>query len=110
MVAVSRLEDSVCVSRLFMGIGAVIYRTGIEELTKLGGLTKKMPITTATVCIAAFSISGMTFFAGYGSKGMIFEAAHSNDLIYILLELAAVGPALFFDLAGMVAVSITGGN
>ena len=81
---------------LFMCVGAVLYRTGIEDLTRLGGLARKMPITTAAVSVAALSISGMTFFNGFASKGMIFEAAHGNDLIYIMLELAAVGTFLSF--------------
>ena len=81
---------------LFMCVGAVLYRTGIEDLTRLGGLAKKMPVTTAAVSVAALSISGMTFFNGFASKGMIFEAAHGNDLIYLMLELAAVGTALSF--------------
>jgi multicomponent Na+:H+ antiporter subunit D len=81
---------------LFMCIGSVLYSTGIEELTKLGGLTKKMPITTAAVTIAALSISGMSFFNGYVSKGLIFNAAHGNDFVYLMLELAAVGTFLSF--------------
>src|SRR3989338_1084939 len=81
---------------LFMGIGAVLYRTGKEELTELGGLVKKMPVTTVAVSIAAISISGMTLFNGFVSKGMIFEAAHGNDIIYLMLELAAVGTFLSF--------------
>jgi multicomponent Na+:H+ antiporter subunit D len=81
---------------LFMGIGAVLYRTGIEDLTRLGGLWKKMPVTTVAVSVAALSISGWTLFNGFASKGMIFEAAHGNDVIYLMLELAAVGTFLSF--------------
>ncbi len=83
-------------SLLFMGIGAVIYRTGIEDLTKLGGLTKKMPITTITVIVAAAAISGVPFFNGFNSKGLLFEAAHNLEPLYILLEIAAVGTFLSF--------------
>lgn len=81
---------------LFMCIGSVLYSTGIEDLTRLGGLVRKMPITTASVSIAALSISGMSFFNGYVSKGLIFNAAHGNDFVYLMLELAAVGTFLSF--------------
>ncbi|MFQ5975061.1 MAG: Na(+)/H(+) antiporter subunit D [Candidatus Hydrothermarchaeales archaeon] len=83
-------------SLLFMCIGAVIYRTGIEELADLGGLARKMPITTITVVIAAASIAGVPFFNGFNSKGLIFAGAHNMQGLYILLELAAVGTFLSF--------------
>lgn len=83
-------------SLLFMCIGAVIYRTGEEDLTKLGGLTRKMPWTTLCAVIASLSIAGAPLFNGFGSKAIIFEAAHSYDAIYLLLELAAVGTFLSF--------------
>ncbi len=83
-------------SLLFMCIGAVIYRTGIEDLADLGGLAKKMPITTITVLIAAASITGVPFFSGFNSKGLIFAGAHNMYVLYLLLELAAVGTFLSF--------------
>ncbi len=83
-------------SLLFMCIGAVIYRTGIEDLKELGGLARKMPITTLTAIVAAASISGVPFFNGFASKGLIFEGAHNIHGLYILLEIAAVGTFLSF--------------
>ncbi|MHC1610353.1 MAG: proton-conducting transporter transmembrane domain-containing protein, partial [Candidatus Methanospirareceae archaeon] len=53
---------------LFMCMGAVIYSTGRRNLTDLGGLAKKMPVTMITCMIAAFSISGVPGFNGYISK------------------------------------------
>jgi len=81
---------------LFMGIGAVIYRSGLEDLPDLGGTFKKMPITTITTTIAALSIAGTPLFNGFASKTMIFAAAHGNETIDLLLELAAVGTFLSF--------------
>lgn len=83
-------------SLLFMCIGAVIYRTGEEDLTKLGGLTRKMPWTTLCAVIASLSIAGAPLFNGFASKHIIFEAAHGKDVIYLLLELAAIGTFLSF--------------
>ena len=60
---------------LFMCMGAIIYRTGKNNLTDMGGLARKMPITTITCVIAALSISGVVGFNGYISKGMIIHAA-----------------------------------
>ena len=81
---------------LFMTIGAIIYKLGEEQLTDLGGLFRKMPFTATFAVIASLSIAGFPLFNGFASKHMIFEAAHGNDIIYLLLELAAVGTALSF--------------
>lgn len=84
-------------SLLFMTIGAVIYSTGKENLSELGGLAKKMPVTAAAATIAALSMAGVPSLNGFVSKSLIFEAAHSYDAIYLLLELAAIG-TLFYSL------------
>jgi len=83
-------------SLLFMCIGAVIYRTGKHDLTELGGLARKMPITTIACIIAALSISGVPLFNGFVSKAMIYEAAYYQDVLYWMLKLASVGTFLSF--------------
>jgi multicomponent Na+:H+ antiporter subunit D len=76
---------------LFMCIGAVIYRTGKEELTELGGLARKMPITTITCIVAALSFAAVPLFNGFVSKAMIYQAAEYHDVLYWMLKLASVG-------------------
>jgi multicomponent Na+:H+ antiporter subunit D len=84
-------------SLLFMCIGAVIYRTGKHNLTQLGGLSRKMPITTITCIIASLSISGVPLFNGFVSKSMVYEAAHyHHNALYWMLKLASVGTFLSF--------------
>jgi multicomponent Na+:H+ antiporter subunit D len=83
---------------LFMCMGAVIYRTGKNNLTDLGGLARKMPITTITCVMAALSISGVHFFNGYVSKGMIIHAAELKEMhvLVIALTLGSVGTLISF--------------
>ena len=83
---------------LFMCMGAVIYRTGKSNLTELGGLAKKMPITMITCVIAALSISGVVGFNGYVSKGMVIHAAELEGLhiLALALMLGSVGTFLSF--------------
>ena len=85
-------------SLLFMCAGAVIYRLGEERLSDLGGLAKRMPLTTFTCLIASFSIAGLPLFNGFISKTMISEAAHHthNYTVYLILKLASVGTWLSF--------------
>lgn len=83
---------------LFMCMGAVIYATGKNNLTELGGLAKKMPITMITCMIAAFSISGVPGFNGYVSKGMVIHAAELEGMhiLAVALILGSVGTFLSF--------------
>jgi multicomponent Na+:H+ antiporter subunit D len=82
---------------LFMCMGAVIYATGKNNLTELGGLAKKMPITMITCVIAAFSISGVPGFNGYVSKGMVIHAAELEGMhvLELALILGSVGTSLY---------------
>ena len=85
---------------LFMTVGAVIYRTQQEDMSKVGGLWKAMPITAIAFWIAAFSISGVPLFNGFVSKGMVItSAAEGNAELFwlrILLEIASFGTFLSF--------------
>ncbi|MFC6755726.1 MULTISPECIES: Na(+)/H(+) antiporter subunit D [Haloarcula] len=61
---------------LFMTAGVVVYRTGEENLKKLGGLARKMPITAGAFTVAALSIAGFPGFNGFVSKGIVIDGAH----------------------------------
>jgi len=68
---------------LFLGSGSVIHACGGEQdMRKMGGLKKKMPITYWTFWIATVAIAGIPPLAGFVSKDAIlakaFEAGHSN--------------------------------
>ena len=63
-------------SLLFMTAGAVVYRTGEENLKYLGGLAREMPVTAAAFTIAALSIAGFPGFNGFVSKGIVISASH----------------------------------
>ncbi|MCM8788262.1 MAG: NADH/ubiquinone/plastoquinone (complex I), partial [Candidatus Omnitrophica bacterium] len=62
-------------SLLFLNSGSVEYETGTRNLEKLGNLSKKMPVTTASSLIASLSISGIPPFNGFWSKLIIIIAA-----------------------------------
>lgn len=78
---------------LFMGTGAVLYATGRRQMTELGGLHKKMPLTFYCYLVAGCSISGVPLFNGFISKSMIISAAGVEHLgvIELMLEMSAVG-------------------
>ncbi len=59
---------------LFLGVGAVYFRTHSLDLYHTGGLWKKMPITFVFMCIAAAGITGVPLFNGFVSKCLIHHA------------------------------------
>jgi len=62
-------------SLLFLGSGAVEYATGTRDLQKMGGLARRMPVTSSTNLIASMSIAGIPPFNGFWSKLIIIVAA-----------------------------------
>jgi formate hydrogenlyase subunit 3/multisubunit Na+/H+ antiporter MnhD subunit len=82
---------------LFMAVGIIIWKTGENTLSRIGGLQKKMPVTAFAFWVAALSISGVPLFNGYISKGMVLLAAeHTSMLLWVLLEIASFGTFLSF--------------
>ena len=61
---------------LFLAAGSVIHAMGGEQdMRKMGGLRKKIPVTYWTMLIATLAIAGIPGFAGFFSKDEILEAA-----------------------------------
>jgi len=61
---------------LFLCCGSVIHAMGGEQdMRRMGGLWRKVPITYLTMWIGALSLSALPFFSGYYSKDTILEAA-----------------------------------
>ncbi|MDN7024098.1 Na(+)/H(+) antiporter subunit D [Methanoculleus sp. FWC-SCC1] len=82
------VNDILFKALLFMGMGAVILSTGKSNLTELGGLARKMPITAAFCIIGAAAAAGIPGLNGFVSKGMVTEAAHAAHLDPLSLVLA----------------------
>ena len=85
-------------SLLFMTAGIVIQRTGEEDLNRLGGLAREMPVTAIVFAVAALSIAGFPGFNGFVSKGMVVTAAHDEHLdgLWWLLIVGGLGTFLSF--------------
>ena len=82
---------------LFMVVGVIIWKTGENLLSRVGGLQKKMPVTAIAFWVAAFSIAGVPLFNGFVSKGMVILAAeHTSIWLWALLEIASFGTFVSF--------------
>jgi NADH-quinone oxidoreductase subunit L len=66
-------------SLLFLGAGSVIHAMGGEQdMRRMGGLWKKIPITYVLMWIGSLSLAGIPFFAGYYSKDSILVSAWAS--------------------------------
>ena len=92
-------------SLLFMAVGVVVYRTGVEDIRDMGGLWREMPITFLVYLVGAASITAVPGFNGFISKGMVISSAHEvhnfellfgQGLLWWLLILGGVGTFMSF--------------
>ena len=66
-------------SLLFLGAGSVIHAmSGEQDMRRMGGLWKKIPITYILMWIGSLSLAGIPYFAGYFSKDSILLAAWAS--------------------------------
>jgi len=92
------LNHAVFKSLLFMSSGSILNATHISNLEELGGLSKKMPLTSFSFLIGSAAISGLPFLNGFISEFLIYYASfkamkagfYSFNVIAIL-ALAIVG-------------------
>ena len=84
-------------SLLFLGSGSVIHATEEQEVTHLGGLRKKMPITAVTFTIGSLALAGIPIFAGFWSKDEILrDLQHEGPLFaYVILAATAGLTAIY---------------
>ena len=71
---------------LFLGAGSVIHAMANEQdMTRMGGLRSKMPVTHATMLVATLSIAGIPPLAGFWSKDEILAVLFAKGGYYMLL-------------------------
>jgi NADH-quinone oxidoreductase subunit L len=86
---------------LFLGAGSVIHAlSGEQDMRKMGGLSKKIPITYKTFLVAALAIIGTPFFSGFFSKDEILwrsfiSPVGSSILLWGIAALTAGLTALY---------------
>jgi len=77
---------------LFLGAGSLIHAVHSNELSDMGGLWRKMKLTSIVFIIGALALAGVPGFAGFFSKDLILEVVYAKGLY---LPLAALVIAAF---------------
>ncbi|MCO4747548.1 MAG: NADH-quinone oxidoreductase subunit L [Proteobacteria bacterium] len=83
---------------LFLAAGSVIHAVHSNELSNMGGLAKKMPLTAGTFIIGTLALTGTPGFAGFFSKDLVLEAllhgAERNPVLWIPLACCLIAAGL----------------
>ena len=77
------MNDLPIAARLYVGAvlaaGAVIVAMHHEQdMRKMGGLRRRMPVTYWTCLIGALALIGTPFFSGFDSKDVLIDAVHED--------------------------------
>ena len=79
---------------LFLAAGSVIHAVGTNDMRLMGGLRKKMKITSLVMLIGAISIAGVPFLSGFFSKDEVLSAVYhagvDNNIYYVLYAVGII--------------------
>lgn len=90
---------------LFMVAGAVDHEAGTRDITALGGLADKMPVTFIGAALAALSMVGLPLTVGYFAKEEMYLALVGGDwLMLVVLAVLVIGNALLAGVALIVMI------
>ncbi len=91
---------------LFLVAGAVEHETGVRDVLRLAGLRRAMPVTALAAGLAAASMAGIPFFAGFIAKEQLYDTVRLAALpgrSAGVLTVAAVAASMCLGAAGLIA-------
>jgi hydrogenase-4 component B len=98
------LNHSVFKSLLFMGAGSIIYSSHTKNMENLGGLIKKMPVSSVLILVGVLSISALPPFSGFISEWLTLQSlllGFKMDTTFPMIVLSI--SAAFLALTGALA-------
>ncbi|MBJ3774483.1 putative monovalent cation/H+ antiporter subunit A [Acuticoccus mangrovi] len=87
---------------LFMVSGAIDHETGTRDITVLGGLITKMPITFLAALLGCLSMAGLPPLVGFVAKEVLYDGLWEVGGVSVATIVAVIGNALMFAIAGAV--------
>ncbi|WP_297580610.1 hydrogen gas-evolving membrane-bound hydrogenase subunit E [Devosia sp.] len=90
---------------LFMVAGAIDHEAGTREITALGGLAEKMPVTFIGAALAALSMIGLPLTIGYFAKEEMYLGLMKADPASIaVMAVLVIGNAMLAGVALLVMI------
>jgi NADH-quinone oxidoreductase subunit L len=84
---------------LFLGSGSIIHAISEQDMRRMGGLKKHMPVTYGTFLMATLAISGIPLFSGFFSKDEIlwksFSSSHGSVIFWVVGLITAMLTAFY---------------
>lgn len=81
-------------SLLFLGSGVLIHATGTREIDRMGGLARRMPVTSPLFLLGSLAICGLPPLNGFVGELFLYVGAITDGIIAPLPLAALVAPVL----------------
>ena len=90
---------------LFLGAGSVLHSTEEQDIRRMGGLRRVMPLTALVFSVGALSLGGIPILAGFWSKDEVLAAVNDqrNAVFIVFALITALLSALYMARAMFVA-------
>ena len=98
---------------LFLSVGSIQAATGTRELDRLGGLVRRMPVTTAVFVVAALAVAALPPLNGFVGEWLLFQSLlHglevSGAVVGVVVSVAVAALALTGGLTAVAFVKAIG--
>ena len=78
---------------LFLAAGSIIHAVHTNELARMGGLARRMPLTAMVFIVGAVSLAGIPGFSGFFSKDLILDEL-AGERLWLPLAALLIGAYL----------------
>ncbi len=88
---------------LFMIAGILDHQAGVKDLTRAGGLARRMPVSAAAAGLAALSLAGVLPLFGFVAKEKLFLSIFASGMAW-LTPVVAIGAVLTVGVGALVGI------
>ena len=90
---------------LFLGAGSVLHATGSREMSRLGGLWRKMPWTAGLFALGAAAICGLPPLNGFVSEWLVYLGLFDATIARGAAAWASIPAAILLGVTGAMALA-----